>query len=135
LGDNVSMSTSNQVRTRLEELLAPLGTLYPDGDFLDLMKTDDVGTSVQIKQTPTGIKLKVICEQKHVEGMHVRFTRGRITLTREHLNLKVRRHTVKVRKFKNRFGCQMVAWEPDQHVSERLMHMVRTFVAEVFARN
>ena len=137
MGDNVSMSTSNQVLTRLQELLAPLGAIHPDQDddkIFDVIKSDNVGVGVEIKNTSAGVKLEVIIAQEHVTGMLIGL--GRKGLSRNFFSVRVRDNgTFKLMKFYNEHGEKLVAWEPTELADEALMQKAAALVAKVFARN
>lgn len=121
------------VLNRLHELLTPAGTVYPDGNNLDVVASETLGAGVGVKQTTTGIKLKVIVEKAHVERMIV--GSGRMSVSRPHFRVRFHGNTATVRKFKNIYGIKMVAWEPTEPVDEALMQKCVAFVTEVFARN
>ena len=123
----------NTILNRLHQLISPLGSVYPDGNNIDIMSSETVGAGVGIKQTATGIRLTVIVEQAHVERMILGSGRKRVSSSS--LRIRFRGHTVAVRKFKNRYGVKMVIWEPTDPVNEALMQKCVGLVSEVFDKN
>jgi hypothetical protein len=125
------MPTPNQVISRLDALMRPMGDInYETDTFFSVISPQNVGAGVSIRSGSLHVKITVF----HEDACNLMNPPVAVPVVAGAMLTLSTPFEMEVRTIVKRNQPALVAWEPTEPVDEVLMQKCALFVREVFAR-